>query len=203
MMTRTIRSLARRALPWIAVLALLAGCGRIPLASLWQLRQFSFERFEPDALRLALHLPAAYSMARDALRIEARVQRDGEPARSEHFVLRESADPAEGAGLPPVSAAGGRWVVLRLDAGEAERVRAFRRLLTAVKAQPGQRGSLALNASPQLCRTGVAAAGEPQLSGALRWSHDKGYVPLLRDVELDELLKSLPQPVALGSLPHC
>lgn len=202
-MALTLRHLMRRALPCIAVLALLAGCTRIPLGSLWQLRQFSFEHFEPDALRLALHLPAAYAMPRDALRIEARVQREGEPARSEHFMLRESPGDAQGAELPPVSAPGGRWVVLKLDAGEAERVRAFRRQLTAAKAQPGQRGSLALNASPQLCRTGVAAAGTAQLSGALRWSPDTGYVPLLRDVELGELLKSMSQPIALGSLPHC
>lgn len=186
----------------VATLALLAGCSRIPLSSLWSLRQFSFEEFEPALLRVAVHLPAALAMPRDALRVEARIQREGEAARIEHFTLQETREQADTRGLPAVDAEG-RWVVLALSAEEAERLRALRGAATAAKAQSGRKGSLELRATPQFCRTGAAVPQAARLSGALMWSHDKGYVPLLQDAELDELLKSLPTPVPIGKLPPC
>jgi len=189
----------------VFLMVLIAGCSRIPLGSMWALRQFSFERFDPGLLRVAMHLPPAYAMPRDALRVDVKLtRREGEAPQHEHFTLHESRDPADSAGLPSNAGLDGRWVVLRLDAAEAERVREFRRRMVALKADSGGgKGSLELGASPQLCRTGAPQLGAPRIATALLWSRDTGWVTLLRDTDLDEMLKSLEAPQALASLPSC
>src|SRR5688572_12163489 len=82
---------------------LLAGCMRVPPGSLWSLRQFDFEHFDPAALRVAVLLPHHYGVAREPLRFEATIQRRDHPAQVEQFAMRPSADAADIAGLPPAA----------------------------------------------------------------------------------------------------
>jgi hypothetical protein len=188
----------------LALLTLAAGCTKIPLSSLWSLRQFSFEAFDPALLRVALHLPAGYAMRRDAVLVDAEVKRDGEAPSAARFTMHETRDPADARGLPAESAAGGRWIVLSLGTSEVERLRAFRQSLIARKAEGGKKkGSVSLGATPQMCRTGAPVPGTAVFSAALMWSREEGYVPLLRDADLDEMLQSLETPNALAALPAC
>ena len=191
----------------LACLALLvAACSKVPLGSLWQLRQFNFETFDPAVLRVALHLPAAYGLSKEAMRVDVKVRREADSTEfSMRFVLRETRDRAEAIGLPAASAAGGRWVVLRFEPEEAERVREFRAKLVAMKKDPAKKegGSLSLNTSPKLCRTGAAMLGTPRVAAAMLWQRDKGYVPILRESDLDELIKSVDDSTSLGELPAC
>lgn len=191
----------------LACLALLvAACSKVPLGSLWQLRQFDFETFDPGVLRVAMHLPGAYGLAKDAVWVDVKVKREADTTEfSMRFVLRETRDKAEALGLPPVDATGGRWVVLRFEPDEAERVREFRARLVAMKKDPAKKegGSLSLGTSPRLCRTGATMLGTPRVSAAMLWQRDKGYVPILREGDLDELIKSVDDSASLGELPRC
>ena len=181
-----LRCLATALLP-----LLLAGCMRVPPGSLWSLRQFDFEHFDPAALRVAVLLPHHYGLAREPLRFEATIQRRDHPAQVEQFAMRPSPDAADSAGLPPAAARDGRWVVLRFEPSEAQRVRELRQRVLAMKAAAPQGGSLNLRASPHLCHTGAAPQGAGKVSAALRWTPEKGYVTLLRETELETLLSAM------------
>ena len=55
----------------------------------------------------------------------------------DHFVLRETRNEADFVGLPEVPAGQGRWVVLKFDANEAQRLLAMRQGLQEKKARSG------------------------------------------------------------------
>jgi len=207
-MKRSIRRPAR----WLAALALfaaLSACTRIPLTSLWALKQFSLENFEPAALRIALWLPAGLGLQSNSLAVQTRIRRGGDAEVEHRFVLHESRDAADLAGLPEPDTADARWLVLKFDAAEAGRVRAMReaiaRKAAADKAAGAAKagGSLHLGVSPWFCRTGLAVPRGATVSAALYWAADKGYVPLLRDAGLQDLLKELEKPQELSTLPAC
>jgi hypothetical protein len=191
----------------IALLAILSGCMRIPLGSLWALKQFSFETFEPATVRLAMQLPQGVSLKSGSLVVDSKVKREGEPVVEEHFTLRESRDRNDFIGLPEVNAAEGRWVVLKFDADEAARIRAMRQGLAARKAADAASGvkgknSVEIGAAPKFCRTGTVK-GDAKVSGALYWAVDKGYVKVLRETSLDDLMKDMDDSKDVATMPAC
>jgi|GEM_PF-2638175 len=191
----------------IALLVVMTGCSRIPLSSLWELRKFDFENFDPATLRVAMHLPAAYSVRRNALSIDVKVKRDGEQAHVERFTMRESKDSEDLAGLPAVSSTEGRWMVLKLDSAEVARLVAFRQRLVNIntptdKVRSGK-SSIELGAKPQVCRNGAPSEGTPRVVGAMRWIKEKDYITVMRESDLNETLKSLDDFMDISSVPAC
>jgi hypothetical protein len=193
----------------VVLLLVVAGCTRIPLSSLWALKQFSFETFDPSTLRVAVRLPVGVALKSDALIVDAKVTRDGEPPVDEHFALHESREKADHAGLPEVSASQGRWMVLKFDANEAARVRAMREGLMARKAAAEKSGAakakskMEIGASPKFCRTGAPVGPDATMAGAMYWAADKGYVMLMRETAVGDLLKDLDDSKDLASMPAC
>lgn len=193
----------------LLVLALVSGCMRIPLSSLWALKQFSFETFEPATLRVAMRLPSGVALKSDSLIVDSKIKHEGEPLVEEHFALRESKDRADFAGLPEVDSTEGHWVVLKFDANEAQRVRVMRQGMAARKAAaekasaPKPKSSIELGVSPKFCRTGPSANGAGKVSGALYWVAEKGYVTVMRETRLDDLLKDLDDSKDLATMPAC
>lgn len=193
--------IVRGCLAALFLAAAVAGCSRVPLGSLWTLRQFDFEGFDPGALRIAAYLPNQYELIGDGLRIDAKVKRADLPVQVERFGLQRSREPADLSGLVAPSTGNGRWVVLRFDAVEAERVRALRRKLLAQKAASGGKGgSLEIGASPKLCHTGAAPQGDAKVTASLMWSRETGYVTLLRETDMETLLGAFSEDV---DLPRC
>jgi hypothetical protein len=189
----------------LLLLACLAACTHVPLTSLWKLRQFSFESFDPSALRLAVRLPRAYAVPREGLRVDAKVTREGQPDSAEQFALHESTDERDARGLPAIDSPEARWVVLRFPASEVERLRAFRERLMALKRDGGAKGKggMHIGVAPKLCRTGAPVRDDSIVAGAILWAPDKGYVPLLRETALDDLLRDMDESRPLASLPSC
>jgi len=128
---------------------------------------------------------------------------------AEHFAMHASREQSDLAGLPAVSPAQGRWVVLRLDADEARRVRALREGLMARKAAAEKAGApkatntLQIGASPSFCRTGASVSTSATMASAMYWSADKGYVMLMRETPLDDLLADMDDAKDRASLPAC
>jgi hypothetical protein len=193
----------------LGLLMLVAGCTRIPLSSLWALKQFSFETFNPAVLRVAVRLPVGVALKSDALVVDSKVTREGDAPVAEHFVMHESREKADLAGLPEVSPAQGRWVVLKFDADEARRVRTMREGLMARKAEAEKAGTpkaktkMEIGASPKFCRTGATLSPDASMAGAMYWAADKGYVMLMRETPLDDLLKDMDDSRDRASLPAC
>ena len=133
-------SLRRSVLTAALLVAALSACTQVPLASLWQLRKFDFEGFDPSALRVALRLPAQVALRPDGLRVQIKVTREATGAQVEDsfFFEEQAAAPTAAEALPEAGDRRQPWVVLRLNARESERLLSFRQQLIASKAQEGQ-----------------------------------------------------------------
>lgn len=200
-----------RAAWWVALILLvslvlmLSGCGQIPLASLWKLRRFDFERFDPAALRVAVALPPGLQFPPEALVLDVRITRGatGEVVH-ERWPLRPGTRLPAGEQWPEGMPAGSQRVLLQLDAQAQARIAALREQAALWKTAEGRahkKNQLELGVEPALCRSGPALSAEPAAGRAslwLRWSADPGYVPLIEDKVVRELWPQLPNP-----LPAC
>ncbi len=191
----------------LALLLALAitGCAKIPLTSLWALRQFDLKQVDPAELRVAVRLPAGVEMKPDGLRVEVKVTpvSNGRTA-TETLRFREQAvgsrgeESASAAALPPRRAADAPWIVLALDASDVQRLRLFRAAL-----QGQGKSHVDFTAQPHWCRRGELAESQSRLSTAVRWSPASGYVVLLVDEPVQEVTKLLADPGVPPPLPVC
>jgi len=189
----------------LAVALMLAGCTQIPLGSLWALRKFDFERFDPAQLRAAVYLPPGLQFPAEALVIDLKLTRGatGEVLH-ERLPMRPSAQPPAGEHWPSTMKHPGQWVLLRLDDAAQARIAALREragLWKVADNGKGKKNDLTLGVQPALCRSGAGAAEPPQSWRAslwLRWSAEPGYVALLDDKALRDVWPELPNP-----LPAC
>ncbi|CAN5899678.1 hypothetical protein BH11PSE8_BH11PSE8_37700 [soil metagenome] len=200
---------------WVTFLALvlalvlavsITGCAKIPLTSLWALRQFDLERVDPAELRVAVRLPARVEMKPEGLRVEVKFTpvANGVTA-TETLRFREPASPNSGAAggapaavLPLGRDSGGPWIFLALDASDVQRLRQFRASL-----QGQGKSRVEFTAQPQWCRRGEQAESPGRLSTAVRWSPASGYVMLLADEPLQEVTKLLADPGVAPPMPVC
>jgi hypothetical protein len=189
----------------LAVALMLAGCTQIPLGSLWALRKFDFERFDPAQLRAAVYLPPGLQFPAEALVIDLKLTRGatGEVLH-ERLPMRPSAQPPVGEHWPSTMRRPGQWVLLKLDDTAQARIAALREragLWKVADNGQGKKNNLELGVQPALCRSG-AGAGEPseawRTSLWLRWSAEPGYVVLLDDKAVRDVWPELPSP-----LPAC
>jgi hypothetical protein len=171
---------------------LLAACTKVPLGSLWALRHFDMERFNPAELRVALQLPSGLALHGNTLPVTVKVTRQHTNEQfTEVLQLREVK--ASSAGLP-ASLAGSRWMTLQLGEHDVERLQQFRQTLMASRSGKGK-STLELGAEPKLCRLAGAPAGAMQASVAIRWAAEHGFVMLFKDEDLAEVMASMQQPV--------
>ena len=197
----------RKGLLAAVLAASLAACTSVPLASLWQLRKFDFESFDPGELRLALRLPTNVALWPDGLRVEIKVTREATDAQVEESVwLRELAGgfvtTTADAGLPTTEGGPRPWVVLQLSARDGDRLLRLRQQLMATRAKVGQgKNRLEVKIDPQLClRSGVLDAAA-SVSAAVRWQAQTGFVMLLNERSLRDVTASLG--LQSASLPLC
>jgi hypothetical protein len=185
-----------RGLPLALLAAGLVACTQVPLASLWQLRKFDFENFDPAELRLALSLPSNVALWPEGLRVEVKVTREGASAPvEESFWFREQAGAAAGTELSAPASDRAPWVLLQLSARDSDRLRHWRQQLVATKsAQVQGKNKLELKIDPQACLRGGSLSPSASVSVALRWQAEPGFVMLLRDQALAEVGASLGVP---------
>jgi hypothetical protein len=188
----------------LAVLLLAAGCTQLPLRSLWALRQFDMETFDPAQLRAAALLPQGVQLEGEGVALDLKLERGATGEVLEQRLWMRPV-PLAGAALPPAGGRQGHWVALRLSDADVARVRALREQARAWKQQQpapagqgGKKNSLTLKLHPQLCRDGVVGSKRLRVSAWLRWAADPGDVLMLDEADIDELWKDLPKP-----LPAC
>lgn len=173
---------------------LLAGCGSVPLSSLWKMRELRLEQIDPSALRAALVYPATLRLDRQTLRLQVRVERELPPvngqarteALEESLALEELHGAAELSPLAGQAGAGQQLRVWRIEAASLARLRALRAQALGWKEGGGSR-RLSLGLSFEGCREPGTGQGL-RVSSLLRLSAEGEYLAVLRDADLMALL---------------
>ncbi|MBQ0932186.1 hypothetical protein KAK07_10115 [Ideonella sp. 4Y16] len=188
----------------LALAALLAGCSKIPLSSLWALRGLQFADVDAAALRALLWLPEGVDLAGGALTVRVKVERgNGRPDKREmdlHLTPLSGAAATHGLSAPR---AGGRWLALGLPADEQQRLAELRREMQAWRDAdgPDAKRTLGLGAELNACsraRTPPPPA-EVAVDAWLRWKPGQSDLRLLDGATLADLQPDGAPP----ALPRC
>lgn len=174
--------------------ALLAGCGSVPLSSLWQLRSLRLEELDPGALRAALVAPASLRLNPASLTLDVTVTRElppvnGQPAwetLEEKLPLEELRGPLELSPLVGEVGPGLQLRVWRIAPASLERLQALRGRALAWKGSEGKR-RLGLGLAFEGCQP-VGAPRSLRVSTLLRFKPQGEYIAVLRDADLAALL---------------
>lgn len=183
--------------------SLAAGCGHVPLTSLPKLSRIDIRTTELSQLRAGISLPADIRPLPGGVTMTiVALPKDG--SRHERkAVLEEVHDATELASLPVLAAPGRRFTVFRLSAADAARLDAFREEMFTGPQNSGNRGSLALGAD-KACRLGEPSTKPVTMTGYLRTSETRDYVPVLRDFDLTEAVRAIDPKVDLAAaIPPC
>ena len=183
--------------------SLAAGCGHVPLTSLPKLSRIDIRTTELSQLRAGISLPADIRPLPGGVTMTiVALPKDG--SRHERkAVLEEVRDATELASLPVLAAPGRRFTVFRLNAADAARLGAFREEMFTGPQNSGNRGSLALGAD-KACRLGEPSTKPVTMTGYLRTSETRDYVPVLRDFDLTEAVRAIDPKVDLAAaIPPC
>ena len=190
----------------VAALLLTGGCTQLPLRSLWALRQFDMETFDPAQLRAAVLLPQGVRFAGQGVSLDLRLVHGATGEVLDERLWMRPAQAQQAASLPPAGGRPGHWVTLKLSDADVARVVALRertkgwKQAAAGKLSGNKKNSLSLTMEPQLCRQATVPA-RLQVSAWLRWAPSPGDVLMLDEADLDELWKDLPKPLpACGGL---
>jgi hypothetical protein len=172
----------------------LAGCGSVPLASLWKLRALQLEDLDPGALRAALVAPASLRLNPSSMTLDVTVARELPPVNGQAaWETLEEKLPLEAlrgaAELSPLAGQVGPGLQLhvwRIAPASLERLQALRGRALAWKGSEGKR-RLGLGLAFEGCLP-VGASRTLRVSTLLRFKPQGEYIAVLRDADLSTLL---------------
>ncbi len=180
---------ARRIMVLSAALAF-AACGTIPLASLPALSRIDIATTDPAVLRVAVRLPDAVKPRPGGVTLDAVTSESGTADRTTTFLLVETRNPADLAGLPPDVQAGVATYAYQLSGDDRGRFDALRRSALQLHAA-GRRVSLGFGiATKEFCRMAALPPGPLPATSYLMTSETGRYVVLTEDADLRALAKA-------------
>ena len=172
-------------LPTLAA-ATLAACGHLPVSTMWALRNFDAGNVEPALLRAAIRIPDSLEPQPGGVKLEAGWWRDGreDDKHTAKFVLQETTAPADVAPLAGERRPGTRLIVFRVNPADIPKIHALQAEARAEKLKsPGKtQGTLGIGADA--CRRGDLPDGPLLMTTFLRTDATRGYLTLLKDVDL-------------------
>lgn len=175
----------------LAALALLAGCGKVPVTTQWKLRSFDPLTFDPAAPRVAIIASSTVRALPGGAKILFRHwQKEAEDSKtSETFVLQETGE-ALPAALRGAAPEGMRTTVFRLADKDIPRVRALQAAFAERKrTAPGTAGAEA-KADIDACRTADLPAGPLEGTVFIKMDETNGYLPLFERLDFRALAES-------------
>lgn len=165
-----------------------AGCGHVPVSTMWALRNFDSLSVDPAFLRAAVRMPRAFQPRPGGVKVVATWGRKGDPASEQkiEIALQETSLSAEGPSLAKEIRPGNYLQVYRVPPADVPRLRALQAEIARAKAQKlADHGSLSVGADA--CRIDDLPEGPILLTTFLKTSEEAGWLTLLKDVDLRAL----------------
>jgi hypothetical protein len=164
---------------------LAAGCGHMPVTTLYQLRKFDPASFDPAPMRIAVRLTDAVvpRKAGTVFRISTTIA-GRTPEKVEEELVLEQLPVAAEPGLAAFRKSGEALHVFRFSPTDVERIRALQ--AEAKQAAGGRSGSnrAEITVSSKACRRQQLPAGALLSTTLLRTEADAPFLVLLQDVDL-------------------
>lgn len=172
---------------------LLAGCGHVPLSSMWALRKLDPVTADPALMRAAVRMPASLEPRPGGVVLQIEWHRPGGPegAHFGEFVLEETTAAADTAQLAGERKPGTAVRVFRMRPDDVSLVRAMQAESAIARRETHDlsRGSLKVKADA--CRRADIPPGPILTTTWLRLDAGPDYIPVLVNVDLrDEVGKT-------------
>lgn len=168
----------------LACTLLVAGCGHIPVSTMYKLWSFDTATADPAGIRAAIRIPAALR-PRDGgakLTITTRGPGDTKPEVTS-FVLKEVSNPAELRHLDRFQRAGYPITLYKLSEADAASLRQMQQQIRKAR-ETSEKREGSLGVSIDACHAGGLPPGAILSSTYLRLDTETGFMPLLDDVDL-------------------
>lgn len=162
-----------------------AGCGHVPVSTMWALRNFDSLTADPAFLRAAVRLPRAFQPRPGGVKVVASWGKKGDPASEKkiEIALQETSLSAEGPALAKEVRPGHYLQVYRVAPDDVPRLRALQAEIARAKAEKrADHGSLGVGADA--CRIDDLPDGPIAMTTFLKTSDETGWLTVLRDLDL-------------------
>ena len=163
----------------------LAGCGHVPVSTMWALRNFDSLSVDPAFLRAAVRLPRAFQPRPGGVKVVASWGKKGDPASEKkiEIILQETSLSAEGPELAKEVRPNNYLQVYRVAPQDVPRLRALQAEIARAKAEKqADHGSLGVGADA--CRIDDLPEGPIPMTTFLKTSDEAGWLTVLKDVDL-------------------
>lgn len=188
-------------LPLLGLLA--AACSHVPLATMVKLRDFDLLKTDPDGIRVAVRYPDSINIPEGAagMHLTVRTKSDAVLVLEEKVAFEELISNAEKAELGAELKDGTRIGIYRIPPENIAFFRSFQEfMLSKSKAErETMEGNMSVSVSG--CRVSRQMPGKIPVSTYLKTSELGSYVPLMREVDLVEVMADAPDVDTPGLLP--
>ena len=162
-----------------------AGCGHVPVSTMWALRNFDSLSVDPALLRAAVRLPRAFQPRPGGVKVVATWGKKGDPASEKkiEIVLQETSLAAEGPALAKEVRPNNYLQVYGVAPQDVPRLRALQAEIARAKAEKqAHHGSLGVGADA--CRIDELPEGPILMTTFLKTSDETGWLTVLKDIDL-------------------
>lgn len=180
----------------LACTVLLAGCGSVPVSSLWRLRKLSLETLEPAALRAAVVHSPSLQLAPNGAVLTVAVSRQLRLANGAHTTerleeklplqaLHSSADMRPLIEHESPQSAVHLW---RIDPAALPRLQALRTRAMAWKGTDDGKRELTLGVELTGCQK--SGSTRQAITTLMRFAEPGEYLPIVRNIDLTETMSA-------------
>ena len=180
--------MARRLLFPSLLVAALAGCGHMPVSTMWALRSFDATTVDPAQLRAAIRIPDTLEPQPGGVTLNIGWRRDGGEPHEAKFILKETTEAADLAPLAGEKRPGTRIHAFRVDSADIPKIKALQAQAIEEKARGGGKSHGSFGVGAEACRRGELADGPVLMTTFLRTQAGDPYLTVLKNVDLRTLV---------------
>jgi hypothetical protein len=167
---------------------MLSGCWHVPPEAIWRLRKVDMLQLDPGSLRLAARTPDWLEAQPGSAMAKLFLQSGEGPEQEIDARLQEGATVAELRDLARGRAPGTHFLVFRIAAADAARLRAVQASARQAKAQnPGRSGGIRIKLEAKGCRRGDPPAGPAIADLYLSLGEGEAFFKVYQELDLSEM----------------
>ncbi|MEF3366555.1 hypothetical protein V3H18_08425 [Methylocystis sp. 9N] len=168
--------------------AALAGCGHVPVSTMWALRSFDATTVDPAQLRAAIRIPDTLEPQPGGVTLNIGWRREGGAPHEAKFILKETTDAADLAPLAAEKRPGTRIHAFRVELADIPKIKALQAQAIEEKARGGGKTHGSFGVGAEACRRGDLADGPLPMTTFLRVEEQGPYLTVLKNVDLRSLV---------------